>query len=100
MITDKKVVIFDLDGTLLDTMGIWNEIDKQTIMTINNGNIDDIDIGKQRDTKLKEYSKCEDAYLEYCKFLKEKYNSKMTKEEIKQLRYRNCDKFFARKSRV
>ena len=46
---------------------------------------DKVDIAKQRDTKLKEYSKCKDAYLEYCGFLKEKYGAKMSKEDIKKL---------------
>ncbi len=87
MLKDKKVIIFDLDGTLLDSIGIWNAIDEELIKTIGNGTIDDIDIGIQRDTKLKEYSKCEDSYLEYCGFLKEKYNSTLSKEEIKKLRY-------------
>ena len=87
MLKNKKVIIFDMDGTLIDSIGIWNAIDEELIKTIGNGSIDDIDIGKQRDEKLKEYSKCEDAYLEYCDFLKEKYNSKMSKEEIKKLRY-------------
>ncbi len=87
MLKNKKVIIFDLDGTLIDSIGIWNEIDENLIKIIGNGTIDNIDIGNQRDTKLKEYRKCEDAYLEYCGFLKEKYNSKMSKEEIKKLRY-------------
>lgn len=93
MIKGKKVIIFDMDGTLIDSIGIWNEIDEELIKTIGNGSIDDIDIGKQRDEKLKEYSKCEDAYLEYCGFLKEKYNSKMYKEEIKKLRYQIADNY-------
>ncbi len=71
MLEGKKVIIFDMDGTLIDSIGIWNEIDEELIKTIGNGSIDNIDIGKQRDEKLKEYSKCEDAYLEYCGFLKE-----------------------------
>ena len=87
MLKGKKVIIFDMDGTLIDSIGIWNEIDKETIRTIGNGCIDDIDIGKIRDEKLKEYSKCEDAYLEYCGYLGKKYNSKMPKEEIKKIRY-------------
>ena len=85
MLEGKKVVIFDLDGTLLDTIGVWNDIDAELIKQIGDGTIDDIDIAEQRDSKLKEYSKCEDAYLEYCGFLKEKYNSKMSKEKIKEL---------------
>ena len=87
MLKDKKVIIFDLDGTLIDSIGIWNEIDIELIKTISSEDIINTDVGKQRDEKLKEYSKCEDAYLEYCGFLKEKYNSKISKEEIKKLRY-------------
>ena len=28
MLKSKKLVIFDLDGTLIDSIGIWNDIDK------------------------------------------------------------------------
>lgn len=31
MLKNKKVVIFDLDGTLIDPVGIWNDIDKRLI---------------------------------------------------------------------
>ena len=31
MIKGKKVIIFDLDWTLIDSIGIWNEIDKEQI---------------------------------------------------------------------
>ena len=93
MLENKKVIIFDLDGTLIDSIGVWNDIDKTLIKRILNKEIDDIDIGKQRDFKLKEYSKSEDAYLEYCGFLKEKYDSKMSKQEIKKLRYEIADEY-------
>ncbi len=93
MLKDKKVIIFDMDGTLIDSIGIWNEIDIELIRAIGNGNIDNMDIGKQRDEKLKEYSKCEDAYLEYCKFLKQKYGSNMEIADIKNLRYKIADKY-------
>ena len=45
-----------MDGTLIDSIGIWNEIDKELIKTVGNGSIDNIDIGKQRDEKLKQYN--------------------------------------------
>lgn len=93
MLKDKKVIIFDMDGTLIDSIGIWNEIDIELIRAIGNGNIDNMDIGKQRDEKLKEYSKCEDAYLEYCKFLKQKYGSNMEIADIKNLRYQIADNY-------
>ncbi len=93
MLENKKVIIFDMDGTLIDSIGIWNDIDEKLIKTIGNGKIDNVDIGMQRDSKLKEYSKSQDAYLEYCGFLKEKYNSNMSKEEIKKLRYEIADNY-------
>ena len=68
MIKDKKVIIFDLDGTLIDSIGVWNDIDEELIKTRGNGKIDKVDIANQRDSKLKEYSKSEDAYLKYCGF--------------------------------
>lgn len=93
MLENKKVIIFDLDGTLIDSIGIWNDVDEKLIKAIGNAELDIVDIGKQRDEKLKEFSKCEDTYLEYCGFLKEKYNSTMTKEEIKKLRYQIADDY-------
>ena len=85
---NKKVVIFDLDGTLIDSIGIWNAVDEELIKRISkDGKVDNVDIAKQRDTKLKEFSKTEHAYLEYCGFLGKKYGSDLDKEEIKKLRY-------------
>lgn len=95
MLKDKKVVIFDMDGTLIDSIGVWNDIDKELIKRTGSIDIDNIDISKQRDEKLKEYSNTNDAYLEYCGFLKEKYNSQMTKEEIKKLRYEIANSYLA-----
>lgn len=98
MLKGKKVIIFDLDGTLIDSIGIWNSIDKELIQAIADHKVnDEVDIAKQRDLKLKEYSKCEDAYLEYCGFLKQKYEAKMSKEEIKKIRYEIADKYLKEK---
>ncbi len=93
MVKGKKVIIFDLDGTLIDSIGIWNLIDKQVIETISDYKIENVDLGKQRDLILKKYSQQEDAYLEYCGFLKQKYHAKMNKKEIKELRYQMADKY-------
>lgn len=97
MLKNKKVIIFDLDGTLIDSIGIWNEIDEELIKKIGNNPLDNIDIGIQRDEKLKKFSKSEDAYLEYCGFLKEKYNSSMTKHEVKELRYKIANDYLKNK---
>ena len=93
MLEDKKVIIFDLDGTLIDSIGVWSAIDIEVIKTIGDGTIDDIDIGKQRDEKLKEFNSADDMYLEYCGFLGEKYKSNLSKQEIKTLRYKIAEKY-------
>ena len=87
MLENKKVIIFDLDGTLIDSVGIWNQIDEDLIKKLGTVPFDDINIGKQRDSKLKEFCNEEDIYLEYCGFLKEKYGFKENKEETKRIRY-------------
>lgn len=87
MFKNKKVIIFDLDGTLIDSIGIWNDIDRELIKELGTVEFDNVNIGKQRDTKLKEFSKSDDMYLDYCEFLKEKYGFKESKEDVKARRY-------------
>ena len=96
MLKDKKVIIFDMDGTLIDSVGIWNEIDIELIKQIATVEIDFNELNRIqeiRDGKLKEYSKCDDAYIEYCGYLKEKYKSNLTKQEIHDLRYKIAEDF-------
>lgn len=88
MFKEKKLIIFDVDGTLIDSVGIWNEIDERLIKEIGDGTIDDINIQKQRDETLKKLSDGGDLYLRYCEFLKEKYKSTMDAQEILKLRYK------------
>lgn len=93
MLENKKVIIFDLDGTLIDSIGVWNDIDKELIEKIGKIKFDNVDIGKQRDNKLKEFNNSEDMYLEYCGFLGEKYKSNLSKHEIKKIRYEIAAKY-------
>ena len=80
MLENKKVIIFDLDGTLIDSIGIWNEIDKKLIEKIGGKEDNEVFIAEQRD-------------LEYCGYLKEQYKSKFSKEEIKKSRYEIAQKY-------
>jgi len=87
MFSNKKVICFDLDGTLIDSVGIWNDIDAHLIESLSGQNISLSQIQQQRDQQLNLFRTHTDPYLEYCGFLKDSYGSALSKQEIKTLRY-------------
>lgn len=88
MLEGKKVIIFDMDGTLIDSVGVWNDVDRTLIQRIRtDGGTDTADVQEQRDEALRRFSKAANPYVEYCGFLKERYASAMSAEEIHTLRY-------------
>lgn len=49
MFKGKKVVIFDLDGTLIDSVGIWNKTDEILINKLVNREVNIPNIQQIRD---------------------------------------------------
>lgn len=93
MFKGKKVIIFDMDGTLIDSIGIWNKTDEILISQLSgNETLDIEDVGQMRDSIL---AKCrsEDIYLEYCNYLGKKYKSPMLAMEILTLRWKISDEY-------
>ena len=88
MFTQKKVIIFDMDGTLIDSVGVWNAVDRELIGLLGYKMVDEVKIQQQRDEILRAFSHSKDAYLEYCDFLRETYKASFSKEEIRELRYK------------
>ena len=93
MFTNKKVIIFYMDGTLIDSIGIWNQVDAELIARLGNVRMDEREIQKQRDEKLREYNESDKPYHNYCGYLGNMYGSLMSAEEIHTLRYEIANEF-------
>lgn len=85
LLKNIKLVIFDLDGTLIDSTGIGNKLDIEISKMLGETK-ENNEIIKERDNFFRKISYKGDIYLEYCDYLKKKYNSKLTKEEILNIR--------------
>lgn len=70
---DKKYIIFDMDGTLIDSIGVWNTTDQRLIEEYGGIHINLDDIQSERDTFLHS-NQDSDIYLAYCEYLIKKYN--------------------------
>ncbi len=68
----KKYIIFDMDGTLIDSIGVWNLTDQQLILEYGHKTVDLNSIQRQRDAFLHS-NQNSDIYLAYCQFLIDKY---------------------------
>lgn len=88
MLHNKKLVCFDLDGTLIDSVGIWNQVDAKLIEDLSGQQADLALIQQQRDLQLKNFKHCADPYLEYCGYLKDSYGiENLSQDDIKKHRY-------------
>ena len=88
MFKGKKVIIFDMDGTLIDSVGVWNKVDIELIRKLGcQEELNEFEVQRQRDNKLREFSKSENPYIDYCQFLNTKYDCNLTGEETLKLRY-------------
>lgn len=88
MFDRKRVIIFDLDGTLIDSVGVWNAVDVELVKQIGGGERDGDELQRRRDALLRERAASSDPYGDYCAYLKEKYASPLPADEIHRRRYR------------
>ena len=83
---NKKVIIFDLDGTLIDSIGIWNMTDQKLIQEYSNKTIKLEKIQEDRDNFMDSNSDS-DIYVAYCEYLINKYGLSITNpDELSEIR--------------
>ena len=82
---DKKYIIFDMDGTLIDSIGVWNRTDQKLMEEYGRITIDLDIIQKQRDEFLNSNPKG-DSYLTYVEYLIKKYGLSINAEELLKVR--------------
>lgn len=83
-LADLDLVIFDLDGTLIDSNGTHNYLDIELARSLGENKSSE-EILQERDEFIKNNS-TGDIYLNYCEYLKTKYNSVLSGKEILQFR--------------
>ncbi|MBO5667210.1 MAG: HAD family phosphatase [Firmicutes bacterium] len=87
MLHNKKLIIFDMDGTLIDSIGIWNDVDCDLLQRLTGREHDPALVQKRRDETLRKYRQDPDPYLRYSEFLSELHQLSESGEEIVQIRY-------------
>ena len=87
MLQGKRLVLFDMDGTLIDSVGMWNKVDRALLRELGAPDAEAVDIQYRRDTLLRRFSKAANPYQEYCRFLGETYHSPLEADAIMEKRY-------------
>ena len=89
-LSKKKYIIFDMDGTLIDSIGIWNEADYKIIHQFAQLSVDLDEIQKDRDFFL-EHNSSTDIYVAYCDYLIYKYHMNISAQELIRERWASVD---------
>ncbi len=91
----KRYIIFDMDGTLIDSIGVWNKVDQKLIEKYAGIHIDLNKIQFDRDLFLHSIQRG-DTYLAYSKYLMNKYNFTIVDtEELTRIRLNLANEILA-----
>ena len=82
MLRGKRAALFDLDGTLIDSIGVWNETDRLLALELAGAAPAEAEILRFRDESLRRFGGEPDSYLRYAGLLKQRYASPLSAEAI------------------
>lgn len=83
----RNTIIFDMDGTLIDSIGIWNQVDQCLMAAMGGAAEEEMAVGRRRDAFLADHGNEENPYLSYCLFLARHCGCSWSAEKVFQKRY-------------
>lgn len=83
----RNTIIFDMDGTLIDSIGIWNQVDQAFMAAMGGAAEEEMAVGRRRDAFLSDHGNEENPYLSYCLFLARHCGCSWSGEKVFQKRY-------------
>lgn len=94
---NRRCVIFDLDGTLIESLNIWTQVDMALIAELSNPHVR---VSAQRAYQLRvsalgQYGEGSQAYILYCRDLAQKFGFAGSPEEVHHRRYEIAHEFLA-----
>lgn len=76
-----------MDGTLIDSIGIWNQVDCALMAAMGGPAEEEMAVGRRRDDFLSAHGDDENPYLSYCLFLAKRCGCSWSGEEVLRKRY-------------
>ena len=88
LLRGKTAAIFDFDGTIGDTIGLWNEVDVRLAAELGFEGSDPKEFHAFREETLKRFKDSDNPYRDYCGEFGKRIGSPLSAEEIHAKRYR------------
>lgn len=85
---DKQAIIFDLDGTIVDSLGMWSEVDVLLARALGAQEVDRAQLSALRERCLERYHDDAQPYARYCGELARMVGSSLSDTQAHALRYK------------
>ena len=88
LLQGKRAVIFDLDGTVVDSLGIWSEVDMRLARALGADGFDREHVRRLRESCLERFHDAPNPYTLFCGEFAKYLGSSLSAEEAHAVRYR------------